>query len=174
MGVGINAEREFDGAKHIGTELEFALPIFNRNQGKLAAIEAKVGKAQAQLNQILLNADAEIALALQKMQASQQQLALVRASLQVAEKRVSLSHREVNFMLGSPFELLSIKRQEIQLAHDYTSELENFWRARTELEMAITKKIKFITTISIIYDSRVPEEVNNTIYSWNNDLKWEF
>ncbi len=137
MSVGINAEREFDGAKNIGPEIEFALPIFNRNQGKLAVIDAKVAKANAQLDQVIINADTEIALALNKMQSAQEQLALIRTSLQVAEKRVTLSNREVNFMLGSPFELLSIKRQEIQLAHEYTRELENYWRARTQLELAI-------------------------------------
>ena len=141
MSVGINAERESDGAKKIGPEIEFSLPIFNRNQGKLAAIDAKVAKAQAQLNQIIINVDTEIALALNKMQSAREQLELIHSSLQVAEKRVALSNREVNFMLGSPFELLSIKRQEIQLAHDYTNELANYWQARTQLELAIGRAL---------------------------------
>ena len=137
MSVGINAEREFDGATNVGPEIEFALPIFNRNQGKLAVIDAQTTKAQAQLTQTLLNADTEIAQALNQMQSTREQLDLINTSLQVAEKRVTLSNREVNFMLGSPFELLNIKRQEIQLAHEYTSELASYWQARTQLELAI-------------------------------------
>lgn len=137
MSVGINAEREFDGATNVGPEIEFALPIFNRNQGKLAAIDAQTTKAQAQLTQTLLDADTEIAHALNQMQSAREQLDLIHASLQVAEKRVLLSNREINFMLGSPFELLNIKRQEIQLAHGYTSELASYWQARTQLELAI-------------------------------------
>ena len=141
MSVGISAEREFDGAINVGPELEFALPIFNRNQGKLAALDAQTTKTQAQLTQTLLDADTEIAQALNQMQSAREQLDLIAASLQVAEKRVTLSNREVNFMLGSPFELLSIKRQEIQLAHDYTHELVSYWQARTQLELAIGRAL---------------------------------
>jgi len=141
MSIGINVEREFDGATNVGPEIEFALPIFNRNQGKLATIDAQTTKTQAQLAQALLDADTEIAQALNQMQSAREQLDLITASLQVAEKRVTLSNREVNFMLGSPFELLSIKRQEIQLAHDYTNELANYWQARTQLELAIGRAL---------------------------------
>lgn len=141
MNIGINAEREFDGTTNVGPELEFALPIFNRNQGKLAAIDAQTTKTQAQLTQTLLDTDTEIAQALNQMQSAREQLDLITASLQVAEKRVTLSNREVNFMLGSPFELLNIKRQQIQLAHDYTSELASYWQARTQLELAIGRDL---------------------------------
>ena len=141
MSVGINAEREFDGATNVGPELEFALPIFNRNQGKLAAIDAQTIKLQAQLAQTLLDVDTEIALALNQMQSAREQLDLISASLVVAEKRVMLSNRETNFMLGSPFELLNSKRQEIQLAHEYTNELANYWQARSQLELAIGRAL---------------------------------
>lgn len=46
--------------------------------------------------------------------------------------------------------------------------------SQTSLQIGITKKIKFNTTFSILYDSRVPEEVSNTIYSWRNGVQWEF
>lgn len=141
MSVGINAEREFDGATNVGPEIEFALPIFNRNQGKLAAIDAQTTKIQAQLTQTLLDADTEIAQALNQMQSAQEQLDLITASLHVAEKRVALSNREVNFMLGSPFELLNIKRQQIQLAHEHTNELATYWQARSQLELAVGRAL---------------------------------
>ena len=141
MSVGINAEREFDGATNVGPELEFALPIFNRNQGKLAAIDAQTIKLQAQIAQTLLDVDTEIALALNQMRSAREQLDLISASLLVAERRVALSNRETNFMLGSPFELLNSKRQEIQLAHEYTNELANYWQARSQLELAIGRAL---------------------------------
>ena len=141
MSVGVNAEREFDGKTNLGPEIEFALSVFNRNQGKLAALDAQYEKLQAQLQQASLDADLEIAQALNQMQSTREQLALIQTSLQIAEKRVALSNREVNFMLASPFELLDIKRQEIQLAHDYTNELASYWQARTQLELAIGRAI---------------------------------
>lgn len=141
MSIGVNAEREFDGKMNVGPEIEFALPVFNRNQGKLAAIDAQHEKLEAQLQQLSLDTDLEIAQALNQMHSVREQLALIQTSLQIAEKRVALSNREVNFMLGSPFELLNIKRQEIQLAHDYTNELAGYWQARTQLELAVGRAI---------------------------------
>lgn len=161
MSVGINAEREFDGATNIGPEIEFALPIFNRNQGKLAAIDAQTTKIQAQLTQTLLDADTEIAQALNQMQSAQEQLDLITASLQVAEKRVALSNREVNFMLGSPFELLNIKRQQIQLAHEHTNELATYWQARSQLELAIGRALS-APTPAIDHSKMDHSEINHT------------
>jgi outer membrane protein TolC len=161
MSVGINAEREFDGTTNVGPELELALPIFNRNQGKLAAIDAQKTKTRALLAQTLLDADTEIAQALNRMQSAREQLELIHSSLQIAERRVLLSNREVNFMLESPFDLLSIKRQEIQLAHDYTSELANYWRARTQLELAIGRALP-VTAPAINHNST---ELNNIDHS---------
>lgn len=141
MNVGINVEREFDGATIGGPELEFALPIFNRGQGKLAIADAQLSRLQAELQQHELDMDWEIAQALNKLETAQQQLALLKQSFQAAEKRVALANREVNFMLTSPFQLLDIKRDEIQLAHDYTDELNNYWQARSDLELAIGKAL---------------------------------
>lgn len=141
MSMGIAAEREFDGAKNYGPEIEFALPIFNRGQGKQALLQAQRDKLSARFQQLTLNAESEIAQALNRMDSASVQLQLISAALMVAEKRVELSNREVNFMLGSPFELLSIKRQQIQLAHDFTALLNDYWQARAELELAIGKSL---------------------------------
>jgi outer membrane protein, heavy metal efflux system len=137
MEIGINAERESDGERSIGPEIEFALPVFNRGQGKIAAVDAKIARTQAQLQQYELDADTQIASCIQEMDSSKNQLKILSDALKVAEKRVTLSNREVNFMLTSPFELLNIKGQEIRLANDYTRELKNYWQARSQLELAI-------------------------------------
>lgn len=135
--LGINAEREFDGANNIGPEVEFALPIFNRGQGKLAAIHANRTALDARVQKLELEADKSIALALNLMDSARAQIKLLEPALAVAEKRVELSNREVNFMLGNPFELLAIKRQQIQLAHEFTDALKSYWQARAQLELAI-------------------------------------
>lgn len=141
MNVGLNAEREFDGANNYGPEVEFALPIFNRGQGKLAAINAQKNRLNARLQQLELNTDTTIAQALNRMDSARTQLNSLEAALTVAEKRVELSNREVNFMLGSPLELLSIKRQQIQLAHEFTETLKAYWQARAQLELAVGRSL---------------------------------
>lgn len=141
ISIGVTGEREFDGAKNIGPELEIALPLFNRGQGKLAALRAQKAKLDARLQQLTLNADSDIAQSLNTMDSARAQLKLLQPSLAVAEKRVELSNREVNFMLTSPFELLNIKRQQIQLAHDFTDVLKEYWQARADLELAIGHRL---------------------------------
>jgi len=159
MNIGINAEREFDGATNIGPEVEFALPLFNRGQAKIAAINAKTTQAQAQLDVLLLTADKEIAMEIHQANVSRQQITLLQQALVVAKKRVELSNREVNFMLASPFDLLNIKRQEIQLAHELTNEFHNYWQARTSLELAIGRAIE------LPGDAAAPELENQVDHS---------
>ncbi len=139
--LGINAEKEAGGEKSVGPEIELALPLFNRAQGKLAVLDAELKKWQSQLQQTQLDTSIQIHTALSQMQSAKQQLTIITQALQVAEKRVALSNREVNFMLTSPFELLMIKRQEIQLAQDYTQALNQYWQARSRLELAIGKAL---------------------------------
>ncbi|HTF96914.1 MAG TPA: TolC family protein, partial [Cellvibrio sp.] len=122
---------------NVGPEVEFALPIFNRGQGKLAEIHANKTALDARLQKLELEADKSIALALNLMDSARAQIKILEPALSVAEKRVDLSNREVNFMLGSPFELLAIKRQQIQLAHEFTDALKEYWQARAQLELAI-------------------------------------
>ena len=141
LNLGITAEREFDGARNYGPEVELALPLFNRGQGKLAAIDAQKAKLDARLRQLELDADSAIAQALNVMDSARTQLKNLEAALAVAEKRVELSNREVNFMLTSPLELLSIKRQQIQLAHEFTEILTDYWQARAQLELAVGHSI---------------------------------
>ncbi len=141
INLGVTAEREFNGAKNYGPELEFALPLFNRGQGKLATLDAQKTKLDARIQQLQLDADSEIAQALNLLSSARAQLTILQPALTVAEKRVQLSNREVNFMLASPFELLNIKRQQIQLAREFTDSLKDYWQARARLELAIGETI---------------------------------
>jgi outer membrane protein TolC len=141
MSLGINAEREPDSSNNLGAEIEFGLPLFNRNQGKLAIIDAQITGLEAELQQQQLQMDREISTALLALNTAQQQLGLINTALQVAQKRVDLAQREVNFMLTSPFELLAIKGDEIQLAHDYTDTLKRYWLAHSQLELAVGKSL---------------------------------
>ena len=137
MQAGINLEREPDGNTSVGPEIELSLPVFNRGQGKIAAMDAKIALAQAQLQKAGLDINTQVAQALNQMSSAKKQLTILAQAVQIAKKRVALSNREVNFMLTSPFELLAIKRQEIRLAHDYTDELKHYWHSRSQLELAI-------------------------------------
>lgn len=141
LNLGIIAEREFGGATNYGPEIELALPLFNRGQGKLAGIDAQKTRLEARMRQLELDADSAIARALNKMDSASIQLKNLQGALAVADRRVELSHREVNFMLVSPLELLSSKRRQIQLAHEITEAQKEYWQARAQLELAVGRSL---------------------------------
>jgi outer membrane protein, heavy metal efflux system len=169
MEIGINAERESDGAHSIGPEIELALPIFNRGQGKIAVIDAKIMRVKAQMQQYELDADTQIANSVQKMDSAKTQLNILSEALKVAEKRVTLSNREVNFMLTSPLELLEIKRQEIKLAQTYTSELKNYWHLRSQLELAIGQALPFVKPENTEMDHKNMDPSSHSEHSEHTD-----
>ena len=61
----------------------------------------------------------------------------------------------------------------------YFQPLLNNWddlrfSSQTSLIFHLTKKLHYSASFSLLYDSRVPETVANTIYNWKNGLRWEF
>lgn len=46
--------------------------------------------------------------------------------------------------------------------------------SQSALAIDLTKNLKFTTTLNITYDSRVPEDVVNTIYSFRNGIRLDF
>ncbi|MEL6636800.1 MAG: DUF481 domain-containing protein [Bacteroidota bacterium] len=46
--------------------------------------------------------------------------------------------------------------------------------SQTTGQLTITEKLKFTTTFSILYDTRVPEGVPNTTYRWINGIRWNW
>ena len=60
----------------------------------------------------------------------------------------------------------------------YQPVLNNFSDVRlssqTNLKFSISKKLSFITTFNITNDTRVPEGVPASYYSWRNGIRWDF
>ena len=137
ISLGINAEREFDGAVNAGPEVEFGLPLFDRGQAKLAALDAKKDVARAQEEHLLRKIEHDITLALRQLDDARAAYEEVIALQQTAQAQLDESQREVNFMLASPFDLLTLKQQEIHLAADRIEAIKHYWQARTALSLAV-------------------------------------
>jgi len=59
----------------------------------------------------------------------------------------------------------------------YFQPLFNDWKdlrlsSQTNLIIRVTNRLSFTTSFSITYDTRVPEDVSNTIYRFNNGIRW--
>lgn len=141
VSAGIKVEREFDSAINAGPEIEVGLPLFDNGKQKLAALDAQLTATQAQHADLQLKIERDIALALYQLHHAQTLATQSRAAQQTAKQRLAELQREVNFMLGSPFDLLQFKQQEIALGIEHAKALTDYWQARAALELAVGKHL---------------------------------
>ncbi len=141
ISAGMNVEREFDGSVNTGPELEFGLPLFDRGQARMARLKSETSAAHAQEAYLLHMIEHDIARALRQLDNAQQAYQQVTAMQQTAEKQLNESQREVNFMLASPFDLLTLKQQQLLLETERVAVLKQYWQARTSLALATGKNI---------------------------------
>lgn len=141
--VGIAAKKEADGTKSVGPQVELGLPLFDRGQAKLAIVDAQITSADAEIIDAQLHAERDIKKALAQLQHTHR--AQLQEAQETAKRRVELAEREVNFMLGSPFDLIDLKIREIKLQQEQTTALLSYWQARSQLELALGKSIALVT-----------------------------
>jgi outer membrane protein TolC len=139
--LGVNGEREFDGARAYGPEIEMELPLFNRGAAKKQILKSQQAMLDAQLIDLSLKINKDIKQALNQLNLARDHIQDTKASIQTAERRVQLSQREVNYMLASPFDLLKLAQQKSQVQQEYINNLKHYWQARAQLELTIGMSI---------------------------------
>lgn len=136
--LGAHAERESEGEWTFGPSVVLALPLFDQGQARAAQAQAELRKAQ----QIQAALEAEVRSA---VRAAHSRLAAARAKAEYLRTVVlPLRHRileqvqlEYNAMQVGVFHLLEAKQAEIDAGRDTMEALQEYWRARVELERAI-------------------------------------
>lgn len=135
--VGFILEQEFSGERHPGLGLGMELPLFDRNQARIAGIDAQSEQLQARMMAQLLDIDREIAEALRRMEQQRNIIQQLESEdLPRYERMLELSLREYNFMLSGTFDLLHIRQQALELQLSRVAALEGYWLARAELDQA--------------------------------------
>jgi len=141
VGVGVEWEREFDGSKNTGAQLEIGLPVFDRGNHRLAALAAESDVIEASLDDYRQKMNRDISTALDQLSAARATQQRLVEAVGLANKRLLLMQREVNFMISSPFELLVSKQQVLQFEEDAIRSRENYWKARASLERSIGQQL---------------------------------
>jgi cobalt-zinc-cadmium efflux system outer membrane protein len=139
--LGINGEREFDGMRAYGPELEIELPLFNRGIAKKQILLSQQAMLDAQLMDLSLKIHKDVKQALNQLNLARDHIQDTKESIKTAERRLQLSQREVNYMLASPFDLLRLAQQKSQVQQEYINNLKQYWQARAQLELAIGMSI---------------------------------
>jgi len=140
--IGVERERDYDGALDAGPTLELELPLFNWGGGRVAAARAALDQAEAELDGRVLDVSNDVQLAAAKVGATRNLAQEYRTALiPQQEAVVAQAQKEQNYMLIGIFEVILAKQQEYEAYAGYIEAVRDYWTARTELSRAVGRNL---------------------------------
>ena len=137
LDIGLERERETDGAKLFGSVLEWEVPIFSQNSDKKLRVASEFKIALLETKRISTEIQNEIYANYLKTKSAQTLLIEYQHNFipnQVAI--VSRAQEEENFMLIGAFELIEFKQQEYESYIGLVEALQSYWTAYANLMYA--------------------------------------
>ncbi len=136
--VGVERERESDGANFRGPTLHWSPPLFDQGKSHLFTAEAEMTMAANALVAKTVTVENEVRLGYGTLQNAKTRADAYRDALIPERKNtVQRAQEEVNFMLIGVFELLALKQQEFDSYQGYIKALQDYWQARAMLALAV-------------------------------------
>lgn len=123
---------------YVAGGLMVMVPLFNRNQGQVAAAVAEQSVAEARRDAAELAARAEVAEAHARDTQAQRAVALFAGGIRDLARR-NLDVVRETFQLGraTVFDVLAEQRRYLEIERAYTGALRDAWEARTSLKGAL-------------------------------------
>lgn len=132
LGAGVSVARESDESWHAGPAVRLALPLFDWGQGRRAAAWADVRRLQHRYTAAAIDVRASARATRQRLLAAEEQLARIREKLlPLRERLIDESVKQYNAMNLGPFELLIIRREQIEIENRHIDAMRDAWIART-------------------------------------------
>ena len=126
--AGFNTEKEPEGERLTGGLVEFGLPVFDRNQGQIAKLDALILQNHARTAALAIEIRSKIALLFDRLTMIRAQLQYYQKSVMPLRKKiVDLSQRHYNAMFIGTYELLQAKQNELSAQLEYFSVLRDYW-----------------------------------------------
>jgi len=135
--VGVLGQREFD-TNGVGASLEIEVPLWNRNQGGIAAAGAERKRIQAEIERTRVQVERDVRTAFEEYESAREQLAAFDAGLRIAAEevlRVETSlyeHGETDLI-----RLLDARRTARETEAEYLQALYNANIAQADLELVM-------------------------------------
>jgi outer membrane protein, heavy metal efflux system len=153
--IGVDTERDSDGARVTGPNLEVGLPIFDQGQPEVARLSA----ISRQSKERVLALDALIR---SEVRAARESLLAARVSEEyfrvvlLPQRRLILRQTllHYNAMQKSTYELLAAKEQQQNAERGAVEALRDYWLARVELERAVGGRLP----VGAAVEAAVPKE----------------
>ena len=138
LDVGVEHERETDGARLTGPVLEWEVPIFTQNLDLPLRAGAAVQAAVSEVKRLNLEIENDVRLAYLAAQNLKARVDAYRERLIPARAEiVERTQEEEAFMLTGVFDLLETKQDEYAAYQGYVETVRDYWLARTELARAV-------------------------------------
>ncbi|HWB96067.1 MAG TPA: TolC family protein [Bryobacteraceae bacterium] len=138
VNLGVDTERNPDGSRVTGPQLEIGLPIFDQGQADMARLGAELRRAQDNYEALSAEVGSEV-------RAARNALLAARAAAEFYDKTL-LPQRELivhqtllnyNAMQKNTYELLMAKEQEQTAEREGIEAIRDYWVARVQLERAL-------------------------------------
>lgn len=140
--IGMEGERDSDGARLLGPTAAIELPIFGRNRSAILRMQAYVEQTSLEAHALEVNILHEINLSFARMLAARQVFERYRTQLVPQRKAVVARTLEMhNYMLIGQFDLLLAKQQEYDAYRGQLQALSDYWIARVELAKVVAGKL---------------------------------
>lgn len=138
LDIGVESERETDGARLKGPLVEWEVPLFTQNRDEILRLDADLQIAIAEVRKLTLAVSNDVHLAYAKTENARARVNTYRDTLVPARIAVTARAKEEEaFMLIGIFELLETKQQEYDAYQGYLEVVRDYWLARSELTRAV-------------------------------------
>jgi len=140
--VGVDSEKEFDGAFGVGPSVAFSLPLFDRRQASRARLKAQLRRSLSSLSALENEVRLEVRVAHARLRVARKQVETYRDELvplrrQIAEETL----KNYNFMLLGVYRVLEVRRDELAAQSGYIDAVKDYWTERAGLEHAVGASI---------------------------------
>lgn len=140
--LGIERERETDGARLLGPTLAWEIPIFTRHRDRLLEVDAELQTAIAGVARLMLDSDNNVRLSHAGVRNARARVEEFQSRLLPARiEATRQAQLEENFMLIGTFELLLSKQREYDAYQGYLEALGDYWLARAVLAKAVGRRL---------------------------------
>lgn len=137
LDVGLERERETDGAHLTGPTVDWEVPILNQHKDVVLRANAELQIALTDVRRIANDVDNGVRLAYAKLQNARSRIDEYRDVLIPQQiETVARAQEEVNFMLIGIFELIALKQDEYDAYQGYLGAIRDYWIARADLALA--------------------------------------
>jgi outer membrane protein, heavy metal efflux system len=137
LDVGVDAHQDADGPRVLGPFLILELPIFDQRQALIARLEAQQRQAERRLTAISGEARSEVRLARAELLAARRIAERYQvAILPMRDKVVDESQLFYNGMFLGLYQLLDVKREQVEAHAQSIAAVRDYWLARADLERA--------------------------------------